>query len=40
MATQTKQATKPVTLTVPLQIPMSRVQDLLTSAFEGGSVVG
>lgn len=37
MATKTKQATKLVGVTVPLQIPMRRIQDLLTSAFEGGS---
>jgi hypothetical protein len=30
-------ATDSITVTVPLQVPVERIKDLLTSAFEGGS---
>lgn len=29
--------TETITVTVPLQVPVERIKDLLTSAFEGGS---
>ncbi len=37
MTNATTTETETLTVTVPLQVPVGRIKDLLTSAFEGGS---